>query len=330
MLGNNRTPSITFEKILLATDFSHASESAFEKAVNLCRTFSASLFILHIFEYADEVSPQMPRMTAEVGKIYEDTKLSFDRLLQSARDRGVVCDGSIGAGLAAHSILETIDALGIKLVVLGTHANRGLERLIFGSTAEAVLRKAPCPVVTVGPQVRNHNKAAADGPVIFATDFHASTIHAVRFAGSVCGMTGSPLHCLTVLPMTMEGGVRNMVIPELMNQALHHVAQESGKGIAAPLCTTVFGTDVAASVAHYAKTQNASMIVLGVHTAPPMASHGPCNATSRLIANSPCPVLTVNTCAQKHAKTLTDDNTEPEAVNHNLRASWLRGRTRVA
>src|ERR1700758_143259 len=106
MLGNNRNPSIAFDKILLATDFSNASRAAFETALDLCKTFSASLFIVHIFEYAAEISPQIPQVPA-VSSLYDDAKLSLDRLLQSGRDRGVECDGSIVAGLAAQSILET-------------------------------------------------------------------------------------------------------------------------------------------------------------------------------------------------------------------------------
>jgi nucleotide-binding universal stress UspA family protein len=328
MQTKNPDPSVTFDDILLATDFSHASKAAFETALDLCRTLSASLFILHIFEYASEVSTQKPEVPADVAGLYRDTKQSLDCLLQSARDRAVICDGSIVGGLAPQSILDTIDALEIKLVVLGTSANRGLERLLFGSTAEVVLRKAPCPVVVVGPGVRR-DKVAPGGPVVFATDFDASTVHAVRYAASVSLAIGAPLHCLTVLPTTVNGSSRSKLIPEIMNQALHHVALESGTRIE-PTCTTVFGPDVPDSVTNYAKAQKASMVVLGVHSAPTIASHGRWNATCRLIAESPCPVLTVNTSAQKHVMPLTNDSLEAEGFDHTLQASWLRRKTRVA
>jgi nucleotide-binding universal stress UspA family protein len=343
MQAKTRTPAVSFDKILLATDFSDASEVAFERALDLCRTFSASLFILHIFEYAPEVSPQVPGVPIEVANLYEEVQQSLDRLLQSARDHGVVCDGSIVGGLPARGILETVDALQIKLVVLGTNANRGIERLIFGSTAEAVLRKASCPVVTVGPCVRNHGKPIANGPVIFATDFHSTTVHAVRYAASVCCAIGSPLHCVTVLPMTMEGGLRSKVIPKVMNQALHHVAGESGIEVASPICTTLFGRDIPASVAHYAKTQNASMIVLGVQSVYAIASHGPWNATYRLIADAHCPVLTVTNGALKQAgienhgdligadarNGQSGDDFVTESGTPQLRASWLWRRRKL-
>jgi nucleotide-binding universal stress UspA family protein len=329
MQANNPNPSVSFKEILLATDFSYASKAAFQTALDLCRKFSASLFILHIFEYASEISPQIPEVPEEVNNFYQDAKQSLECLLQSARDHDVRCDGSIVGGVAPQSILETIDALGIKLVILGTNANRGLERLIFGSTAEVVLRKAPCPVVVVGPRVRNRDKVTPGGPVVFATDFQSSTIDAVRFASSVCRVTGSPLHCLTVMPMTVEGGLRSKVIPEVLNQALHHVAQGTGIAIPSPTCTTIFGSDVPDSVANYAKRENASLLVLGVHSAPAMTSHGRWNTTCRLIAESPCPVLTVNTNAQKHARALTEDDTQLEVLTR-LKAAWLKRTTKVA
>jgi nucleotide-binding universal stress UspA family protein len=325
MLQNDHTPAIGFEKILLATDFSNASKAAFETAVDLCRKFSSKLFIVHAFEYT---SPQVPEVPSEVSGLYEEVKLSLDRLLRSARDRGVECDSSIVGGLAAPSILETVDTLGINLIVLGTHANRGLERLIFGSTAETILRKAPCPVVTVGPHFQYRGKDSADGPVLFATDFNSTTVHSIRFAASVCEATHAPLHCLTVLPMKMEGNALDARIPEVMNQSLLYLAMECGEKIAVPICASLFGPDVPESVVNYAKEQNASMIVLGVHTAHAMSSHGPCSATLRLIAQSPCPVMTVNTWVQKDAAILTDDNDGTETAK--LRASWLRRRSTAA
>ena len=63
------------------------------------------------------------------------------------------CETILETGIASSIILEMIEAKKIDLAVLGTNALHGFERLVFGSTAEAVLRKAPCPVLTVGPRV---------------------------------------------------------------------------------------------------------------------------------------------------------------------------------
>jgi nucleotide-binding universal stress UspA family protein len=322
----------TFHRILLATDFSAASQSAFETALAACKTFNADLCVLHVFEYAPVVPPKGPPV---IESTYAEAERSLDELNKKASENGVTCDYVIAAGMAAPTILETIQEKNIDLVVLGTNASRGLERLIFGSTAESVLRKATCAVITVGPRVPSCAKPTKfEGPVVFATDFHATTVHAIRHAASICHVTGAQLHCVTVLPTTLEGNHRSRIVPDVMNLALHHVALETDSAIAPPTCTTIFGSEASSAVVNYARKINAAFIVLGVQPGSPIASHGPWNATYRLIVEACCPVLTVTNGAVKHA------HEEIEAENHfdfenqtgnpRLHASWLRRRKLVA
>ena len=87
----------------------------------------------------------------------------------------------MGSGIPSERILKTITSKKIDLAILGTNALHGFERLVFGSTAEAVLRKALCRVLTVRPQASDAAKAGQfNGPVVFATDFHPKTIYAIR------------------------------------------------------------------------------------------------------------------------------------------------------
>jgi hypothetical protein len=164
-------------------------------------------------------------------------RCSLDGLVLVARRVGVTCETIMGSGIPSLTILETIISKEIDLAVLGTNALHGFERLIFGSTAEAVLRKALCPVLTVGPQVSEAAKGAqVEGPVIFATDFHLTTTQTIRYAAFFCKVMGAPLHCLHVLPRTVEGGSRSHIIPQIMTQALEHVAAESDTIIDPPVC----------------------------------------------------------------------------------------------
>ncbi len=77
-----------------------------------------------------------------------------------ARRAGVTCETIMGSGIPSEEILRTITSKKIDLAILGTNALHGFERLVFGSTAEAVLRKALCPVLTVGPQASDAARAA--------------------------------------------------------------------------------------------------------------------------------------------------------------------------
>jgi nucleotide-binding universal stress UspA family protein len=292
----------SFNIVLLATDFSLASQGAFKTAVRLCKTLQASLFILHVFEYANAVPPETGERFLELDSLYEEAQRSLNDLVQVAQRAGVTCEAAMGSGIAELTILEMISLKEVDLTVLGTNALHGFERLVFGSTAEAVLRKAPCPVLTVGPQAAGSAKAdKPESPVVFATDFHLTTTHAIRHAASFCKMMGSPLHCLHVLPRTLAGGVRRHIIPQIMTEALQHVASESGTVIEPPVCAVAYGSEISNAVVDYARQQKAKLIVLGVRQASMVASHVPAHIVYRIITEAPCPVLTVAFASQPHA-----------------------------
>jgi nucleotide-binding universal stress UspA family protein len=129
--------------------------------------------------------------------------------------------------------------------------------------------------------------------VIFATDFDLTTIQAIRYAACFANLNGSPLHCLHVLPRTLEAGSQSAIVPSIMAEALQQLAAESGVVIAPPTCATTFGSEISYAVVDYAREQHARMIVLGVRQASLLASHLPEHITYRIITEANCPVLTM-------------------------------------
>ena len=291
----------SFNKVLLATDFSAASQAAFQTALDVCTAFQASLSILHVFEYTDAVPPETGGQLLELDSFYESARSSLDRLVQEARRSGVACEAAMGSGIPSVTIRETITSNAIDLAILGTNALHGFERLVFGSTAEVVLRKASCPVLTVGPQASNPPRAdQIKSPVVFATDFHLTTTHAICYAAAICKATRSPLHCLHVLPRTLEGGSRRHITLQIMTEALKHVASESGTTIDPPVCAITYGSEISTAVVDYARQQKAKLIVLGVRQASMVTSHVPAHIAYRIITEASCPVLTMAFASQPH------------------------------
>jgi nucleotide-binding universal stress UspA family protein len=288
------TGDLKFNRVLLATDFSAASQAAFETALSMCSVLHTSLSILHVFETGGVAPLETGVQLLELDSLYQSDRRLLDDLSQVARRAGLVCEAIVVNGVASLSILETIVENQIDLVILGTNAPHGFERLIFGSTAESVLREAPCPVLTVGPRISDPGKASTlDGPVVFATDFHRTTTDAIRYAASICKVTQSSLHCLHVLPRSVEGGPQSQVATEIMTEALYHVATESGTPIDSPVCAITYGSEISNAVVEYAKQHKARLIVLGVRQASIAAPHLAAHIAFRIITESPCPVLTV-------------------------------------
>ena len=119
--------------ILFATDFSAVSEAAGRTAADLARRFGARLHVLHAvprYFDCDAARPALQDAVAALGPGLSVTPL-------------------VTAGLAAPAILAYAVVHGVDLIVLGTHSRTGFSHMLLGSVAEAVIRHAPCRVLTV-------------------------------------------------------------------------------------------------------------------------------------------------------------------------------------
>jgi len=291
----------SFERLLVATDFSAASQAAFGYALDLCASLRASLTILHVFEYAESAPPETGGLLLELQGLHDSCRGSLDDLRRQATEAGVECETMLVDGVPSICILDAIATKQIDLAILGTRALHGFERLVFGSTAETVLRKSPCPVLTAGPRVHALSESGElQGPVVFATDFDFTTIHAIRFAACFSNLNSAPLHCLNVLPRTLEGGSHAEIVPGIMSEALQQLANESGVVIERPICATTYGSEISYAIVDYARQQNARLIVLGVRQASLLASHVPEHITYRVITEASCPVLTMAFASNVH------------------------------
>jgi nucleotide-binding universal stress UspA family protein len=134
--------------ILHPTDFSTNSQTAFETACSLAHERGARLVILHV------VPPPMSKLggTYALPPGPEEIDLSGPQCQLSAikpTDTTITVDRRLKVGDPVQVILATADETGCGLIVLGTHGRTGLGRLLMGSVAEQVVRKANCPVLTV-------------------------------------------------------------------------------------------------------------------------------------------------------------------------------------
>ena len=132
------------QKILFATDFSEASDAAFEQAVSLAHDCHATLLIVHVHQ---------PLLYYGEGAMYPlpDSETEELRQLREMRvaDPKVHCEHYQLRGDPAREIVRFADQEHADLIVVGSHGRRGLKRMLMGSVAEDVVRHAHCPVYTV-------------------------------------------------------------------------------------------------------------------------------------------------------------------------------------
>jgi nucleotide-binding universal stress UspA family protein len=138
-------------KILVPTDFSDSSNAALELALELARRFDGSVTLLHVY--------QLPAYPVPDGVIFVGPETAAEILMQvgqglaaakaRAAEGGVPVETKTVEGTPFVEIVRTAHDGAFDVVVIGTHGHSGLKHLLIGSTAEKVVRKAPCAVLTV-------------------------------------------------------------------------------------------------------------------------------------------------------------------------------------
>ena len=136
---------ILLKQILVATDFSDASDAALEHGRALARTFGASLHLLHVTEnlFLRSVPTDPHLLKAATARHLAERLTADDRASLRAIAAVETADNP------AEAIVEYAKTHAIDLVVMGTHGRGGMAWLLAGSVAEKVVRTAPCPVLTV-------------------------------------------------------------------------------------------------------------------------------------------------------------------------------------
>jgi universal stress protein A len=140
------------ERILFPTDFSHYNDAALHFASKLASEADAVLYIVHV----DETMATYPVMGEAAAYYYAQASRDDDR--KEIRDRlsqvlptisDVRYEHHYLMGLPVDEILKFAERESIDLIVMATHGRSGLTRLLMGSVAEGVMRKAACPVLIV-------------------------------------------------------------------------------------------------------------------------------------------------------------------------------------
>jgi nucleotide-binding universal stress UspA family protein len=137
---------LTIRRILHPTDFSESSRPAFELACALARDYGAELVVLHVAPPALSLGSGGLPMAPTVGGD-EDAKARLEQIRPT--DPKVAVRHRLVGGPEVEVIRAVAAEEKADLIVMGTHGRGGLSRLLMGSVAEAVLRDAPCPVLTV-------------------------------------------------------------------------------------------------------------------------------------------------------------------------------------
>jgi len=141
-----------FSTILAAIDFSDSSDNAFQMALSMAKSFSARLLVLHVItEPVDLRGFYVPHIS--FAKLEEEIEEGAKKMMESFCRQNMHdfknFESLLVSGLPYEQIIAQADEKSADLIVIGTHGRAGLDHVLFGSTAEKVVRKSKVPVLTV-------------------------------------------------------------------------------------------------------------------------------------------------------------------------------------
>ena len=143
-----------FNKILFPVDFSEVSPKIVPWVSMVAKRFEAEihlLFVARTFNYLSGIYVDGGSIQAFESEIIRGAEKNIDEFVKTHFGEDFNFKTSVVPGDAAEEILKYIQSEGIDLVIMGTHGRKGLNRILFGSVAERVIKMSPVPVLSINP-----------------------------------------------------------------------------------------------------------------------------------------------------------------------------------
>jgi nucleotide-binding universal stress UspA family protein len=288
------TNRVSISKIMVTTDFSEISDRALDYAIALARRYDARIYLAHVitpdpFQFAE---PQLAQATYE--KVRQAAEEGITDILISGKLRGVPHEVLLEEGNVWPCLETLIVKNEIDLVVVGTHGHGKVQKLLIGSVAEEIFRKADCAVLTVGPAVKQSDKNEVElNHILFATDFGPGAEKAADYAFSLAQEHDATLTLLHVIESaaayTEESVARQREINVVRMKQLMPPGSENW---CKPEFRATFGAAVE-EILVAARESKADLIVMGAKARKSLAGHAPLTIAYNVVTKSTCPVLTV-------------------------------------
>jgi nucleotide-binding universal stress UspA family protein len=286
--------ALTFRNILHLTDFSACSDAALAWAISMASANRAKLSVLHVVvpDALVYMTPDSPTVALDIQEEWAQGEMRrIEAQLSDLPHKTMVTRGT-DVWLAVEPKLKRLES---DLIVLGTHGRTGLGKMLMGSVAEKVLRSSAVPVMTVGPAVPRGREG--DGKfhrVLLATDFAAGSDAAAGYAIAVAQRDEAKLVLVHACKKSGRSGKNSeLSVAEAMHR-LHETIPCADSLRHRPEALVEYG-EAGARIVEVAKRKEADLIVMGIRTAGSLfaATHLEVGTAHNVVAEAPCPVLTV-------------------------------------
>ncbi len=148
------------KKVLVPIDFSDYSKEALIYTLNFIKCFNADITLVYVIEpviYPPDFSATQISIPPTDVEITKNAEENLNRLINREIPSEIKVKSVIKIGKPFYEIIETAKEENIDLIIISSHGHSGVEKILFGSTAEKVVRKAPCPVLSLRTPLKGFN-----------------------------------------------------------------------------------------------------------------------------------------------------------------------------
>lgn len=295
-------PLLLHRRILLPTDFSSGAARARDYAVFLAQIYGAELRLLHVSQPYPTLTTDAVAEPYLLEPVRQQVSRVMDELSGRLREAGIQASGMQTIGIPSEEIIRTAREEGADIIVMGTQGRTGLDHVLVGSTAERVVKGAPCPVMTVRP---SSNADSQQVPItvqrlLVPVDFSDSSVDVLEVALHVARRLGASV---TLLHVVEWAWLRlQFTVAELAESDRVRTEMESRLGQYADLLRaqglrveTVMrgGGGPGDFIVETAEQQRSDLIIMGTHGRRGIRRALIGSVAEAVLRAAPCPVLTV-------------------------------------
>lgn len=285
---------LKLKTIAVLTDLSETANTALKYAATIAQVYRASLVSAHAY-HLPTCAYAAPD-AALVYQAFDEVRADLENRLLEQTDATYLRDLKCSVLLRQGEPRELLEDLAdVDLIVVGTRGETGLGKAFLGSTAETIFRSSTIPVLTIGPRC-GRDWDAAQGPVLYATNFSAGAAVALAYASSIARKMDAELMLLHVV----DDKDVNFSFEQIMARAeplkaLRQLARNNIELEHQPKCAIAFGSPDAV-ILEQARKHDARIIVIdarrsGLLTS--VASRFGDGTAYQVAVNAECPVLTI-------------------------------------
>lgn len=297
---------MNIERILLATDGSTRAEGAEAYACRLAESWGASLTVVSVLEFAPGLDPESPVCRIYLAELMTQATEDLARLKARAAERGIAVHTRIETGIPSEQVLAAAAAEDADLIIMGTAGKTGLAHVLLGSTAERIIRTAPCPVLAVRMDrseaertgVSTSRLASLDR-IMVPVDFSDCSLDALEYAVAVAQRAQASVMLLHVLE-PVSYGLDFTVSIQAEREHERKTLTERLAGLVAALEAAnlkseslVRGGLPRDSILEAARAWSADLIVMGTHGRRGLSHALYGSVVESVLRKSHCPILTV-------------------------------------